>query len=67
MTVNNFIYIFIGIKTEVVSIPMDTTFNPQQLEPELKRLRPAGLFVTHGDSSTGTLQNLQGLGDLCHK
>ncbi|CAH1638202.1 unnamed protein product [Spodoptera littoralis] len=56
-----------GIKTKVVSIPMDTTFSLAQLEPELKRIRPAGLFITHGDSSTGTLQNLEGLGDLCHK
>ncbi|KAF9801226.1 hypothetical protein SFRURICE_014244 [Spodoptera frugiperda] len=56
-----------GIKVEVVSTPMDTTFSLAQLEPELKRIRPAALFITHGDSSTGTLQNLEGLGDLCHK
>ncbi|KAH9644868.1 hypothetical protein HF086_007956 [Spodoptera exigua] len=56
-----------GIKTKVVSIPMDTTFSLAQLEPELKKTRPAALFITHGDSSTGTLQNLEGLGDLCHK
>ncbi|CAH0585741.1 unnamed protein product [Chrysodeixis includens] len=56
-----------GIKTQTVSISMDTTFTPAQLEPALKKHRPAALFVTHGDSSTGTVQNLQGLGDLCHK
>nr|XP_049694470.1 alanine--glyoxylate aminotransferase [Helicoverpa armigera]XP_049694471.1 alanine--glyoxylate aminotransferase [Helicoverpa armigera] len=56
-----------GIKVETVSIPMNVTFSAEQLEPELKRLRPTAMFITHGDSSTGTLQNLQGLGDLCHK
>ncbi|GJP60456.1 hypothetical protein CLOP_g17674 [Closterium sp. NIES-67] len=27
----------------------------------------ASVFVVHGESSTGTLQPLEGLGDLCHK
>ncbi|KAJ8722077.1 hypothetical protein PYW08_004479 [Mythimna loreyi] len=56
-----------GIKTEVVSVPFNVTFSPEQLEPALKKIRPTALFITHGDSSTGTVQNLQGLGDLCHK
>ncbi|XP_026744993.1 serine--pyruvate aminotransferase, mitochondrial-like [Trichoplusia ni] len=56
-----------GIKTETVTIPIDTTFTPAQLEPALKKFRPTALFITHGDSSTGTVQNLEGLGDLCHK
>ncbi|KOB79161.1 Serine--pyruvate aminotransferase [Operophtera brumata] len=41
--------------------------NLKQLESELKKARPQALFITHGDSSTGTVQNLQGLGELCHK
>lgn len=57
----------LGIKTEVIKVPMNTTFTLEQLEPELKRLRPAAMFITHGDSSTGTVQKMQGLGDLCHK
>lgn len=57
----------LGIKVEVTRVPMNTTFNLEQIETELKRLRPAALFITHGDSSTGTVQKMDGLGQLCHK
>lgn len=56
-----------GIKTEVTSVQMDQTFSLEQIERELKRVRPTALFVTHGDSSTGTVQRIEGLGELCHK
>ncbi|XP_072949225.1 alanine--glyoxylate aminotransferase-like [Epargyreus clarus] len=56
-----------GIKVEAIKIPMNATFSLEQIEPELRRLRPTALFITHGDSSTGTVQNLEGLGDLCRK
>ncbi|XP_063629230.1 alanine--glyoxylate aminotransferase-like [Cydia splendana] len=57
-----------GIRVETIktSEPF-TTFSLEELESALERHRPAGLFITHGDSSTGTLQTLKGLGDLCHK
>ncbi|XP_063369811.1 alanine--glyoxylate aminotransferase-like [Cydia amplana] len=57
-----------GIRVEAIrtSEPF-TTFSLEELESALERHRPAGLFITHGDSSTGTLQTLKGLGDLCHK
>ncbi|NXW71708.1 SPYA protein, partial [Hirundo rustica] len=29
--------------------------------------RPLVLFITHGESSTGVLQPLEGLGELCHR
>ncbi|NXE19359.1 SPYA protein, partial [Ardeotis kori] len=29
--------------------------------------KPSVLFITHGESSTGVLQSLEGLGDLCHR
>uniref|UniRef100_A0A2A4J9J0 Alanine--glyoxylate aminotransferase n=1 Tax=Heliothis virescens TaxID=7102 RepID=A0A2A4J9J0_HELVI len=57
----------LGIKTEVVTAPASATFSLEQLEPELRRLRPAALFITHGDSSTGTVQKMDGLGELCHR
>lgn len=29
--------------------------------------KPLVLFITHGESSTGVLQPLEGLGKLCHR
>lgn len=29
--------------------------------------KPSVLFITHGESSTGVLQPLEGLGKLCHR
>lgn len=29
--------------------------------------KPSVLFITHGESSTGVLQPLEGLGELCHR
>lgn len=57
-----------GIKVETIftSVPF-TTFSLEEIESALKKHRPAGMFITHGDSSTGTIQNLEGLGKLCHK
>ncbi|XP_063364240.1 alanine--glyoxylate aminotransferase-like [Cydia amplana] len=57
-----------GIKVETIetSVPF-TTFSLEEIESALKKLRPTGMFVTHGDSSTGTIQSLEGLGKLCHK
>ncbi|XP_075978110.1 alanine-glyoxylate aminotransferase isoform X2 [Anticarsia gemmatalis] len=56
-----------GIKVEVTRVPLYATFKLEHLEAEIKRLRPTALFITHGDSSTGTVQKIQGLGDICHK
>lgn len=56
-----------GIKAAITRVQMNSTFTLKQLEAELKKTRPQALFITHGDSSTGTVQNLEGLGDLCHK
>jgi len=38
-----------------------------EIEAALKQHRPAVLFVCHGDSSTGYLQRLDGLSDVCHQ
>ncbi|KAF4521876.1 hypothetical protein B566_EDAN008406 [Ephemera danica] len=38
-----------------------------EVEAALSRHRPTLLFVTHGDSSTGTLQPISELGPLCHR
>ncbi|GBP23174.1 Serine--pyruvate aminotransferase, mitochondrial [Eumeta japonica] len=56
-----------GLKTVVTKVPPHTTFVEQDLEPMLRRIRPAALFITHGDSSTGTIQDLSWVGKLCQK
>ncbi|NXT92891.1 SPYA protein, partial [Anhinga rufa] len=33
----------------------------------LEKHKPSVLFITHGESSTGVLQPLEGLGELCHR
>ncbi|NXU87221.1 SPYA protein, partial [Xiphorhynchus elegans] len=41
-----------------------------ECEPWLAGLvqhKPSVLFITHGESSTGVLQPLEGLGELCHR
>jgi len=38
-----------------------------EIEEALKQHKPAVLFMCHGDSSTGFLQPLEGLSDLCHR
>ncbi|XP_041979103.1 serine--pyruvate aminotransferase, mitochondrial-like [Aricia agestis] len=48
-------------------IPCTDVFTFEELEGVLKKHRPRALYLTHGDSSTGTIQKLDGLGDICHK
>ncbi|XP_026761676.2 alanine--glyoxylate aminotransferase [Galleria mellonella] len=56
-----------GIKTKVHRILFNNTFSLTLIEGIVKILRPKALFITHGDSSTGSVQKLEGLGKLCHK
>ncbi|XP_074220829.1 alanine--glyoxylate aminotransferase [Camelus bactrianus] len=39
----------------------------QEVEEALARHKPALLFLTQGESSTGVLQPLEGYGELCHR
>lgn len=38
-----------------------------RLDAEMAIRRPKILFITQGDSSTGTLQPIEGIGELCRK
>ncbi|KAF5296364.1 hypothetical protein FQR65_LT10256 [Abscondita terminalis] len=44
-----------------------TTFSLEELEKEIIKHKPVLLFLVHGESSLGVLQQLEGLGDICHK
>lgn len=53
---------------EVVEIatPAGTNFTLSQLEEAVQLHQPALLFITHGESSTGVVQPLEGVGPMCH-
>ncbi|KAK5644987.1 hypothetical protein RI129_006287 [Pyrocoelia pectoralis] len=42
-------------------------FTLNELETAIIKHKPVLLYVTHGESSMGTVQTLEGLGDICHK
>jgi alanine-glyoxylate transaminase/serine-glyoxylate transaminase/serine-pyruvate transaminase len=46
---------------------IDQVFSLEKLEEGLKEHTPTVLFVAHGETTTGTLQPLEGIGSLCHK
>lgn len=47
--------------------PMGETFTLEEIEQHLMTHKPVLLFLTQGESSAGTLQDLKGVGYLCHK
>lgn len=56
-----------GAEVKTTKVAGGEVFTLGQIEEELRRHRPKLLFLCHGDSSTGTLQPLVGMGELCHK
>jgi len=55
-----------GATVKEITTPTGTCFTFAQIEAGIKEHKPDLLFVTHGESSTGVLQPLEGLGPLCH-
>ncbi|XP_061861963.1 alanine--glyoxylate aminotransferase [Colius striatus] len=47
--------------------PLGEYFTLWDVEEGLARYKPSVFFITHGESSTGVLQPLDGLGELCHR
>ncbi|XP_037068168.1 serine--pyruvate aminotransferase-like isoform X1 [Pollicipes pollicipes] len=45
--------------------PAGSAFFLQSIRAALDVYKPCLLFVTHGESSTGVVQNLEGIGDAC--
>jgi alanine-glyoxylate transaminase/serine-glyoxylate transaminase/serine-pyruvate transaminase len=50
-----------------LKVPAGTTLSYDLLKKTLEAEKPAVLFLCQGESSTGTHQNLAGLGELCKK
>ena len=56
-----------GVNVERLEGQAGVSFNLSEIEAALEKTRPKAFFITHGESSTGCLQNLEGIGALCHK
>merc|ERR1719217_265122 len=54
---------------EVVQLRKEAGFTPSydEIAKVLEEEKPAVLFLCHGESSSGTKQKLDGVGELCHK
>jgi len=55
-----------GATVKEITTPTGTSFTLQAIEAGIKEHKPDLVFVTHGESSTGVVQALEGLGPLCH-
>lgn len=55
-----------GADVREVATPAGTNFTLSQLEEAVKKHKPTLLFLTHGESSTGVVQPLEGIGAMCH-
>eukprot|EP00397_Hematodinium_sp_SG-2012_P033566 GEMP01035882.1.p1 GENE.GEMP01035882.1~~GEMP01035882.1.p1 ORF type:complete len:417 (+),score=84.40 GEMP01035882.1:92-1252(+) len=56
-----------GAKIETIKKPYGTIFTLEEIEKGLTQHKPKVLWLCHAETSTGTLQPLDGVGDLCHK
>jgi alanine-glyoxylate transaminase/serine-glyoxylate transaminase/serine-pyruvate transaminase len=55
-----------GATVEELNTPTGSNFTLSELEEGVKKYKPDMLFVTHGESSTGVVQPLEGVGAMCH-
>ncbi|XP_047442085.1 alanine--glyoxylate and serine--pyruvate aminotransferase a [Mugil cephalus] len=57
----------IGAKVHTIVAPPGGFFTNADIEKALSKHRPVLFFLAHGESSTGVLHPLDGIGQLCHK
>eukprot|EP00878_Enallax_costatus_P037844 GHUV01042894.1.p1 GENE.GHUV01042894.1~~GHUV01042894.1.p1 ORF type:complete len:216 (-),score=27.99 GHUV01042894.1:345-956(-) len=50
-----------------LKVPAGRTFSTAELTAALEQHKPAVMFLCQGESSTGTHQNLAGLGEVCER
>lgn len=56
-----------GADVHVLEAKLGTSLRYEQIRAHVESLKPEILFVVHGESSTGVLQSLDGLGALCRR
>uniref|UniRef100_A0A3Q3VZV7 Alanine--glyoxylate aminotransferase n=1 Tax=Mola mola TaxID=94237 RepID=A0A3Q3VZV7_MOLML len=57
----------IGARVNTIVAPPGGIFTNAEIEQALFKFRPVVFFLAHGESSTGVLHPLDGIGQLCHK
>ncbi|XP_015726804.1 serine--pyruvate aminotransferase isoform X2 [Coturnix japonica] len=57
----------LGAKVHELLKPPGEYFTLRDIQEGLAQHKPSVLFLTHGESSTGVRQPLEGLGELCHR
>lgn len=55
-----------GADVRMLSKTPGVPFTLQEIGDALKKHKPTLFFITHGESSTGVVQGLEGIGPLCH-
>lgn len=56
-----------GADVRSVESKLGTTFKYEQIRAHIELHKPKIVFICHGDSSTGVLQSLDKVGDLCRR
>ncbi|XP_049291686.1 3-hydroxykynurenine transaminase isoform X1 [Anopheles funestus] len=56
-----------GADVRTIEGPADRPFSLETLTTAIEHHQPKCLFLTHGDSSSGLLQPLEGVGQICHQ
>ncbi|XP_068176562.1 alanine--glyoxylate and serine--pyruvate aminotransferase a isoform X2 [Antennarius striatus] len=57
----------LGSRVNTIVAPPGAFFSNAEIEQALSKYRPVMFFLAHGESSTGVLHPLDGIGQLCHK
>lgn len=57
----------LGADVRILEAKLGTVLQYEQIRGHMELHRPKILYLVHGDSSTGVLQSLEGLGDLCRR
>lgn len=57
----------IGADVRLLSKSPGEGFTLKEIEKGLAEHKPSLFFITHGESSSGVVQPLDGIGDLCHR
>ncbi|RZB77501.1 serine--pyruvate aminotransferase, mitochondrial, partial [Asbolus verrucosus] len=56
-----------GAHVVILRTEVGNNFTLAQIEHAVATNRPTLLFVTQGESSSGVYQNVEGIGDICHR
>ncbi|XP_056598386.1 alanine--glyoxylate aminotransferase-like isoform X4 [Triplophysa dalaica] len=57
----------IGAKVNTIVTSAGGYFKNEEIEKAIDKYRPMVFFLTHGESSTGVVHPIDGIGDICHK